>query len=273
MSEPEGRIARATDDGTPAAPGGADERRVPASGGPVFLVDTLPGGVDTLLDGSEGYHATTVRRLRPGERVVLTDGVGGLAECAVRASTPGRLLVAVVRRSTLPAPQPRLVVVQAPPKGDRSGLAVELMTELGVDEIVPWSAERAVVRWDDAGAARATQRWRSAAREATKQTRRAWLPMVTEPHDTEQVCRRIAAAAAAVVLQPIAPRPLAAIPLPAVGDVVVVVGPEGGITDTEAEAFVAAGAAPARLGPTVLRSSTAGAAALVALALRTGRWT
>lgn len=239
---------------------------------PVFLVDALPDGAEAVLDGAEGRHAATVRRLRPGESLSLADGRGGLAECTVTAVEPDRLRLAVAARRTLPPPQPRLVVVQALAKGDRGELAVELMTELGVDAVVPWSASRSVVRWQGERGGRALERWRSTARASAKQSRRAWLPEVTDQHGTAAVAARIAAAAGAIVLHEAATAPLAAAELPATGDLVIVVGPEGGIADAELAEFTAAGARPARLGSTVLRASTAGAAALAVLAVRTGRW-
>ncbi|HSV66850.1 MAG TPA: 16S rRNA (uracil(1498)-N(3))-methyltransferase [Mycobacteriales bacterium] len=245
---------------------------------PVFLVATLPSSDQYVLDGPEGHHAATVRRLRPGEPVRLSDGYGGLAECTVAGAEHDRLTLAVVRRTVLEPPRPRLVVVQALAKGDRGELAVELLTELGADEIVPWEAARAVVQWRGERGGRALARWRSTAREAAKQSRRAFLPHVAELHSTAAVGalvgRVVAEGGAAVVLSGEAGTPLAAVPLPAgEGELVLVVGPEGGLTEGELAAFCAAGARAARLGPTVLRTSTAGAAALAALAARTGRWT
>ena len=239
---------------------------------PVFLVDALPDGAETVLAGAEGHHAATVRRLRPGAAVRLSDGVGGLADCTVTAVGPDRLTLAVRGRARLDPPRPRFVVVQALAKGDRGELAVELLTEVGVDEVVPWAAARSVPVWRDERGAKALARWRATAREAAKQSRRAWLPLVAEPHSTAEVAARIAAAGGGLVLDGTADVPLGAAPVPAGGDVVVVVGPEGGVTDDELAAFTAAGARPVRLGPTVLRASTAGAAALVALSVHTGRW-
>jgi 16S rRNA (uracil1498-N3)-methyltransferase len=239
---------------------------------PVFLVDELPSGDEAVLDGPEGHHAATVRRIRPGEQVRLSDGTGGLVECTVVETERDRLSLAVVRRSRLAPPDPRFVVVQALPKGDRGELAVELLTEVGVDEIVPWSSARAVAQWRGERGERALARWRATAREAAKQSRRAWLPYVTDLHTTRQVCTLIAASGAAVVLHEDARTPLQDIPPVTSGDLVVVVGPEGGLTEGEVTAFRAAGARVARLGPTVLRTSTAGAAALSVLSVQTGRW-
>lgn len=225
-----------------------------------------------VLDGPEGRHAATVRRLRPGERVDLTDGAGLLAECVVAAAEPGALRLDVVARHRQPPPVPRIVVVQALPKGDRGELAVELMTEVGVDEIVPWAAARCVTRWRPERREKSLARWRGTAREAGKQARRAWLPEVAEPATTAQVTDRIDAAAAAFVLHEAAPVSLGTFALPAGGEIVVVVGPEGGLTDAEIDAFTAAGGRPALLGPTVLRTSTAGVVAAGVLLSRTGRW-
>jgi 16S rRNA (uracil1498-N3)-methyltransferase len=239
---------------------------------PVFLVDALPDGASAVLDGAEGHHAANVRRLRPGEQLVLADGAGGLADCVVTGSVAGGLRLAVTGTRRLPPPDPRFVLVQALAKGDRGELAVELAVELGVDEVVPWAAARSVVRWDGARGHRSLERWRSTARAAAKQSRRVWLPPVAEPASTPQVAALIAAAAGALVLHEGADAPLGSMPLPAGGDLVLVVGPEGGLDEIELAAFADAGATAVRLGAPVLRTSTAGAAALAALSVRTGRW-
>lgn len=239
---------------------------------PVFLVDALPETDQAVLDGPEGRHAATVRRIRAGEQIHLSDGTGGLAECTVVGAEPDRLALAVLRRSRLRPPDPRFVVVQALPKGDRAELAVDLLTEVGADEIVPWASARTVPQWKGERGERALARWRSASREAAKQSRRAWLPYVADLHTTRQVCALIAGSAGAAVLDQDARLPLADAPLPTSGDILLVVGPEGGLTEGEATAFRASGARPVRLGSTVLRTSTAGAAALAVLAVRTNRW-
>jgi 16S rRNA (uracil1498-N3)-methyltransferase len=164
------------------------------------------------------------------------------------------------------------VVVQALPKGDRGELAVETMTEVGVDVIVPWAADRCVTRWRPERRDKALGRWRATAREAAKQARRARLPEVADLASTEDAAARIAAASLALVLHEEAEAPLSAVQAPVAGDIVLVVGPEGGITDAESERFAAAGGRPARLGPTVLRTSTAGVAAASVLLAATGRW-
>lgn len=232
---------------------------------PLFLADALPAvGQSFRLAGPEGRHAADVQRLRAGERLLLGDGAGTTAVCVVVAVAKGSLDVRVEERTFQPAPSPRLVVVQGLPKGDRAELAVQAMTEVGVDEIVPWNAARAVTHWRGDRGLRALEKWRAVAREAGKQSRRPWFPAVAGLHAT-------AALIPTFVLHEEAKTPLSTVPLPA-GDLTLVVGPEGGIDPVELDAFVAGGAVPVRLGPTVLRTSTAGVAALSVLSARLGRW-
>jgi 16S rRNA (uracil1498-N3)-methyltransferase len=229
---------------------------------PLFLVDELPGGETYTLDGPEGHHAATVQRLRAGEELLLGDGRGGTATAVVTAVGRGTLTVALKARRYEPPPAPRLTVVQGIAKGDRGELAVQAMTEVGVDVIVPWAAARSVARWKDD---KPLRRWRATAREAAKQARRSWVPVVSEPVTTRDLAGPL------LVLHEEAAVPLSAVDLPD-GDLTLVVGPEGGIADDEIAALVARGAVPVRLGREVLRTSTAGVAALAALSVRTGRW-
>jgi 16S rRNA (uracil1498-N3)-methyltransferase len=242
---------------------------------PVFVVprDQLAVG-RVVVDGAEGRHAVTVTRLGPGEVVVLVDGAGRRCSGTVTAvSGKDTLEVDVVAVDDEPEPAPRLVVVQALAKGDRGETAVETMTEVGVDEVVPWAAARCVTRWNADRADKALARWRSTAHAAAKQSRRARFPVVTPLASTPEVSARLASAAVAAVLHEEATEPLSALRrLPSAGEVVVVVGPEGGITPDELAAFAAAGASAYRIGPTVLRTSTAGTAALAVLLSRTDRW-
>jgi 16S rRNA (uracil1498-N3)-methyltransferase len=239
---------------------------------PVFQLDPLPSASTVRLDGPEGHHAATVRRLRVGEELVLADGRG--ARRVGRVSWVGRdqLDVECGPIEVVPAPDPRLVVVQALPKGDRAELALELLTELGADEIVPWAAERSVVQWRGDRASKSLIRWRRAVVEAGKQSRRVRFPVVTEPVELGGLSRRIADAAAGLVLHEDAIEGLPSVTLPGTGEVVVVVGPEGGISPGELDVLTAAGAVAVRLGEPVLRTSTAGGAALAVLGARLGRW-
>jgi 16S rRNA (uracil1498-N3)-methyltransferase len=165
-----------------------------------------------------------------------------------------------------------VTVVQALPKGDRGELAVEVLTEIGAARIVPWASARSVAVWKGERAAKSQAKWQSTAREAAKQARRAWHPDVPPLATTDEVAALIGSADLAVVLHEGASEPLGAIAVPDAGEIVVVVGPEGGLTDDEVSGFVAAGAVAVRLGDEVLRTSTAGVAAVAALLSRTGRW-
>jgi 16S rRNA (uracil1498-N3)-methyltransferase len=235
------------------------------------VADTAVGELLTL-DGEEGHHAAVVRRIAVGEEISLGDGAGTVARCRVASVGKGSLTAEVMALDTRPAEMPRLVVVQAIPKGERGELAVEMLTEVGADVIVPWAAARSIARWKGERAEKSLAKWRSAAREAAKQARRAWFPTVAELATTEDVVALLAGASVRVVLHEAASGPLADVPVPGRGEIVIVVGPEGGITDAELEAFSAVGAEPLRLGTSVLRSSTAGVAAAAALLARTPRW-
>jgi 16S rRNA (uracil1498-N3)-methyltransferase len=233
---------------------------------PLFLVDALPDGDDFRLDGPEGHHAATVQRLRVGEDLLLGDGRGGTATAVVTAVGRGTLDVTITDRGYVAPPAPRLVVVQGIAKGDRGDLAVQAMTEVGVDGIVPWAAARSVAKWKDD---RPLQRWRATVREAAKQARRPWVPEVSEPVTTAVLARR---PGPILVLHEEATTPLSRVDLPDAGEITLVVGPEGGVAPEELAALEAGGARPVRLGPEVLRTSTAGVAALAALSVRLGRW-
>lgn len=228
----------------------------------VFLCEDLTGD-HIVLSGPEGRHAATVRRIRVGEVVDLVDGRGSRCTCTVRAVSRDAITCEVTQRRLEPAPQPRITLVQALAKGGRGERAVELSTEVGVDEVMPWSAARSIAKAD-----KPLERWQSTAREAAKQARRAWFPSVTAPMTTAQVC---ALPGKLLVLHEEATTALSQLPLPP-GDLVVVVGPEGGISPEELELFEAAGGIALRLGGSVLRTSTAGAVAVALLSARTGRW-
>lgn len=241
---------------------------------PVFVVEgtALHAGDTVTLDGSEGHHAAAVQRLRVGERLVLTDGRGCSGTGGVLSVGLDHLQVLLSDVTSEPAPQPWVTVVQALAKGDRGELAVSTLTEVGVDRVVPWAASRCVVRWDGARGEKALAKWRTTAREAAKQSRRSWFPEVTDLATTTDVTHRMRGADVAVVLHEQASEPLTALVLPGKDEVVVVVGPEGGIGPDELTEFTDAGAAAYRLGPTVMRTSTAGPAALAVLLAKTGRW-
>jgi 16S rRNA (uracil1498-N3)-methyltransferase len=239
----------------------------------VFVAATAElAAENVVLRGPEGRHASTVRRLTPGEWVDLTDGAGTVAHCIVTSARPGELALTVASRRVEPTPEPRLVVLQAIAKGDRGELAAELLTEVGADVIVPWAADRCVAIWRGERAAKARERWRVAAVQAAKQSRRAWFPEVTEQAHLADAVRLVELASLAVLLDPDAADSAADLQLPGKGDIVLVVGPEGGISPAEDQALRKAGATSARLGPTVLRASTAGVVAAGVVLARTARW-
>ena len=242
---------------------------------PVFHLEHLPEvGTSAVLDGPEGRHAATVRRLRVGEQLLLSDGRGGLAQASVTAVGKDRLVLAVSGRRDVPRPDTTVTVVQALPKGERSELAVELVTEAGVDELVPWSAARCVARWQGPRADKGVARWRAVAREAAKQSRRPYIPLVHDLATTAElvalVRERVLGGGVALLLHESATTGLRQATLAA--QVLLVVGPEGGLDDAELAQLTAAGARAVHLGPTVLRTSTAAAVALGALGVRTHRW-
>jgi 16S rRNA (uracil1498-N3)-methyltransferase len=251
---------------------------------PVFLVEPgdLAGvepGSTYVLTGAEGRHAGVVQRRTPGERVDVVDGAGVRLRGAVEAVDADRVRLGVLERVEEPAGDPALVLVQALAKGDRDELAIEAATEVGADAVVPWQAERSVVVWRGDRAAKSRARWVGTVRAATKQARRAHLPDVAPAVDTARLADRVracvAAGGVALVLHEEAADPLAGVPLPPPGtgvQVLVVVGPEGGISDRELTLLAGAGARAVRLGPHVLRTSTAGPVALALLAERLGRW-
>jgi 16S rRNA (uracil1498-N3)-methyltransferase len=240
---------------------------------PFFVHPGLAGlavGDPVSLSGDEARHAV-VRRIRGGEKVALTDGAGTTATCTVLAADRSELTATVDTVATSDPEMPRVVVVQAVPKGDRGELAVEMLTEVGVDVIVPWAAARSVPVWRGDKKVKALARWRSTAREAAKQARRSWFPEVADPVTTAEVVDLLRDASVPVVLHEAASGPLADLPVPGRGEIVIVVGPEGGISDEELAAFATVGAEPVRMGTSVLRTSTAGVAATAALLART-RW-
>ncbi|WP_214407226.1 16S rRNA (uracil(1498)-N(3))-methyltransferase [Pseudonocardia lacus] len=240
---------------------------------PLFLVEAVPSSGPLLLDGPEGRHAATVKRLRVGEAVLVADGRGGLGRAEVVGVAKDSVELAVAGRTALAPPAVRVVLAQALVKGDRGELAVEMATEAGIDEVLPWKAARCIARWESGPRGdKALAKWRSTVREAAKQARRAWVPPVGEPLTTSALAGRVATADLALVLHESATVGLAELALPAAGELLLVVGPEGGLTDAEVDELTAAGARAVRLGPEVLRASTAGAVALGALGALTGRW-
>ena len=224
------------------------------------------------LTGDEGRHAVSVKRTGVGEQIELVDGHGTRAVITVTGVSGKDRLVGVVDCvANEPAPRPTVMVIQALPKAARSELTVDLLTQAGADVIVPWQADRSVANWgkkQDKGLAK----WRAAARAAAKQSRRSRIPEITPVADQAAVAALIQAAPLALMLHEDATGKITDQPVAQADSVVLIIGPEGGISPAELDAFTAAGAHPVRLGPEVLRTASAGMVALAALGAVTDRW-
>lgn len=227
-------------------------------------------GERIVLDAAESRHAVTVSRAAVGHTLAVGDGAGRVITGTIAIADPAGLTLEVAAVEEQPRRSPAVFLVQALAKGDRDELAVQAATELGADGVIPWAAARSVSRWEGAKLAKGVQRWRAIVREASKQSLRAWLPDVLDPVTTRQLAA-MASQARMLVLEPAAEAPLSSLPLDG-RDLLLVVGPEGGVAPQESEALAAAGAESVRLGPEVLRTSTAGPAALAALNGALGRW-
>jgi 16S rRNA (uracil1498-N3)-methyltransferase len=243
----------------------------------LFYVDALPDtGALAIVDGDEGFHAATVRRIRPGEQLVLGDGAGGLARCEVEHAGRDGLRARVLGRWSVPPGRPAVTVVQALPKSERAELAIELATEAGADAFLAWRAARCVASWEGARVDKGLRRWRAAARSAARQSRRAHIPPIAGVLSTAALIQRVreevASGSAVLALHESAADVLANSHVAQANSVFLVVGPEGGIAPEEIAALTDAGAVAVRLGPQVLRTSTAAAVALGALGVLTPRW-
>ncbi len=222
-------------------------------------------GDEITLAGDEGRHAVAVRRITVGETILLADGSGTAVRGPVLSTDKASLVMSVEEVERTPRGALRFIAAQALAKGDRAELAVETLTEIGVDEVVPWQASRSIVKWVPDRAERQLSRWRAVAREATKQSRRFRVPVVTVPMSTRELALRIPETALTLLLHETASESITTVTLPESGDVMIVIGPEGGIAPEELEALTAAGGVPVLISDGVLRTSTAGVVALAQL--------
>nr|WP_221243588.1 16S rRNA (uracil(1498)-N(3))-methyltransferase [Micrococcus sp. TA1] len=246
------------------------------------LATTAPGDA-VVLTGAEARHAAQSMRLGPGEPLDVADGSGRRVTATVVAAAPDRLEATARSVTDEPAPLPELVLVQALAKGDRDLMAVQAGTELGLDAVHPWQAERSIVRWTGGkpgkGArtdktAKALAKWEAALLAAAKQARRTRVPEAREMLDGVGVASVCGPGTLVLVLHEEAQAPLgeAVAEAAAVDRIVMVVGPEGGISPAELTALTQAGAVPVLLGRNVLRSSTAGPAATAVVQQLLGRF-
>lgn len=245
---------------------------------PVFhttaALDT-PGSV-IELSGPEGRHAATVKRIGPGERVTLINGRGAWAAAAVTATRKNSLTLVVEETGTTSVPTPAVTVVQALPKAERSELAVDLATQAGADAIIPWQADRCVSRWTGPKVAKGVAKWEAAALAAAKQSRRIRIPAVADPVTTTQLVELVQARAGqdtiVMVLHEEAAEPITSLDLDQTREIILLVGPEGGIGTAELDRLRAVGARAVKLGPEVLRTASAAMVALAAIGTLTSRW-
>ena len=244
---------------------------------PLFLVD--PGALDGLgvgdvvdLTGPEAHHAATVVRVRAGEEVFVADRAGARVLTDADSVAGDLVRLRVRERADEPAPSLRLTLVQALAKDGRDGDAVEAATELGVDGVIPWQADRSIVRWKGPKVDKGLRKWANVIERAAKQSRRGRWPELADLVTSASLAVRCEAKGVTpFVLHEDATTPLAGVDLPTEGEVLLIVGPEGGISPQEIEQLVVAGAVPVRLGAQVLRASTAGPAAISVLSAM-GRW-
>jgi 16S rRNA (uracil1498-N3)-methyltransferase len=246
-------------------------------------VGTPAAGDIVTITGPEARHAVTVSRLAVGELVRVGNGAGLVAAGTVTAVAPSEFQFVVDDLTSISRPAPAIWLAQALAKGDRDELAIQAATELGVDGVIPWTAARSISRWEGSKVAKGHDRWAAVVREATKQSARAWLPEVAPLVSTRQLAE-LADAAQLIILDPLADASLTEIgprqaqepgqadEPGAIRDIVLVVGPEGGISPAEFDLLYAAGAVGARLGDGILRTSTAGPAAIAVLSAKLGRW-
>ncbi|PRY70222.1 16S rRNA (uracil1498-N3)-methyltransferase [Glaciihabitans tibetensis] len=230
----------------------------------------LSVGATAQLTGGEARHAVTVSRLQLGERVEIGNGAGLRVVGPITRAEPARLEIEIEELRVDSPPTPAIWLAQALAKGDRDELAVQAATELGVDGVIPWSAQRSISRWEGAKVAKGHTRWEAVVREATKQSIRSFVPEVGELVSSKQL-GALAATTRMLVLDPTGDTALTELELDG-RDVVLVVGPEGGIAPAELALLGSAGATVVRLGDTVLRTSTAGPAAIAVLNAKLGRW-
>lgn len=230
-----------------------------------FFIEHLPKQGIFTIDGDEGRHAATVLRLQVGERIRVGDGLGAIAEAQIISVAKNSLTCEIVQYQVISQPRIRFTVIQALPKSDRMKETIELLTEGGVTTIVPWQAERSIAQWQSDGLAK----WQNAAREASKQSRRSVIPEIVQCISIRDFATLFADADLALIFHESETRALseilAQVSADSISHVILIIGPEGGITDSESATAIELGAKSVRMGEPIFRTAHAGVAALAAL--------
>jgi 16S rRNA (uracil1498-N3)-methyltransferase len=238
---------------------------------PLFIVENIPDRGDLVIEGDEAHHAGSAARIKVGEKINVTNGKGRIAEVEVLDINKRNIGCRILEVRDETRAKVVLTVIQALTKGDRARETIELLTEGGAELIIPWQAARSIGQWKDDKDAQG--KWRSWAKEATKQSRRTWIPEILDLHTTAQVKRRIQDSDLAIVLHENGAEAFSEIVTSAPPrEILLIVGPEGGISDDELASFVSSGARSTRLGKPVFRSAHAGVAALAAIQAAFGIW-
>ena len=220
------------------------------------------------VDGDEAHHGVNVLRLKTSEEVKISDGVGNWGVGTVSQINKKSFTVEILDRGFEPASKQRVVVVQAILKNDANKEAVDFLTQVGADEIIPWQSQHSIGKIDD----KSLGKWQSTARESSRQSRRVRIPVISNADSTESLISKIKGLQNIFVLHESAENRLSQIEINQEADVILIVGPEGGLSEIEVNTFVAAGAKVVRLGESVLRAANAGAAAVSVVMSRTGKW-
>lgn len=254
---------------------------------PVFIYEgdlvpcDLDAGDTVSLEGTEGHHAATVRRIGVGEWIDLMDGHGTRLTCEVLSTSKKGLHLRVDRRVIEPQATPQLILVQGLAKAGRDEQAIEACTEIGIDKVIPWQSEYSIVRWNGPKASKGKAKWESVVRAAAKQARRAWIPSVGDAANSKALATwveaNIEAGGKVFICHEEATESLSSIiasdptSFTTASSLTLVVGPEGGMKSEEVDWLQDAGASLVGLGANVLRSSTAGVVGATLLSATLGR--
>jgi 16S rRNA (uracil1498-N3)-methyltransferase len=237
----------------------------------LFLVDKLDDSNLIEVSGDEAHHAIKVLRINVSEEILISDGAGNWVRASVENIEKKTFTAKVLERGFQPEKSPRLIVVQGLPKSDRVKDAIEILVESGVDQIIPWQADRSISKWQKDS----LDKWQSAAVAATKQSRRYRKPEIIDGLSLSQLLEIESENSAVLVMHESATTKLSEVvtsKFAGMSEIIIVIGPEGGISESELTVLEGAGAHIVGLGPEVFRSAHAGGAALSAVSALIGRW-